>query len=146
MRTFKFEDLTYRGTIEFRSMCCQPIHDSMTVAAFHIGLLERVQELQGLLNADNVIYSHGYSASELQRLLSKKTLPDFIDKAKLTQVLLRILDLCASGLKQRGMNEEAFLKPLYERAKTLTNPAKRMLDGIAHGKTQEYYIREYSMV
>lgn len=47
---------------------------------------------------------------------------------------------------QRGMNEETFLKPLYERAKTLTNPAKRMLDGIAHGKTQEYYIREYSMV
>ena len=25
LRTFKFEDLTYRGTIEYRSSCCQPI-------------------------------------------------------------------------------------------------------------------------
>ncbi|MGM9937967.1 MAG: glutamylcysteine synthetase [Candidatus Ornithomonoglobus sp.] len=146
LRTFKFEDLTYRGTIEFRSMCCQPISDSMTVAAFHIGLLERVQELQGLLNSDNVIYSHGYSASELQRLFSRKTLPDFVDKEKLVQVLLRILDLSASGLKQRGMNEEVFLEPLYERARTLSNPAKKMLDGIAQGKTLEYYIKEYSLV
>jgi gamma-glutamylcysteine synthetase len=32
LRTFKFEDLTYRGTIEFRSSCCQPIGDVMTVA------------------------------------------------------------------------------------------------------------------
>ncbi len=146
LRTFKFEDLTYRGTIEFRSMCCQPISDSMTVAAFHIGLLERVQELQGLLNADNVIYSHGYSASELQRLFSKKSLPDFVDKEKLVRVLLRILDLSASGLKQRGMNEEVFLTPLYERAGTLSNPAKNMLDGMEKGKSLEYYIKEYSRI
>ncbi|MGN1115822.1 MAG: glutamylcysteine synthetase, partial [Candidatus Ornithomonoglobus sp.] len=146
LRTFKFEDLTYRGTIEFRSMCCQPISDSMTVAALHIGLLERVQELQGLLNSDNVIYSHGYSASELQRLFSRKALPDFVDKEKLVQVLLRILDLSAAGLKQRGMNEEVFLEPLYERARTLSNPAKKMLDGIEQGKTLEYYIKEYSLV
>ena len=33
LRTFKFEDLTYRGTIEYRRACCQPIKDAMTVAA-----------------------------------------------------------------------------------------------------------------
>lgn len=38
LRTFKFEDITYRGTIEFRSVCCQPISDSMVVAAFHLGI------------------------------------------------------------------------------------------------------------
>ncbi len=142
--TFKFEDLTYRGTIEFRSVCCQPIYDSMTVAAFHIGLLERVQELSGLLNSDNVIYSHGYSASELQRMFAKKELPDFVDKERLVQVLLRILDLSAAGLKQRGMNEEIFLAPLYERARALSNPAKDMLLGIESGISPEYYIDEYS--
>lgn len=144
LRTFKFEDLTYRGTIEFRSMCCQPISDCMSIAAFHIGLLERVQELQGLLNSDNVIYSHGYSASELQRMFSKKSLPDFVDKEKLVQLLLRILDLSASGLKQRGMDEEIFLAPLYERARTLSNPAKVMVEGIQNGIPLEHYIKAYS--
>lgn len=144
LRTFKFEDLTYRGTIEFRSVCCQPIADSMSVAAFHIGLLERVQELQGLLNSDNVLYSHGYSASELQRMFAKRSLPDFADKEKLVQVLLRILDLSASGLKQRGMNEEVFLAPLYDRARILSNPAKDMLKGMNNGIPIEHYIREYS--
>ncbi len=144
LRTFKFEDLTYRGTIEFRSTCCQPISDSMCVAAFHIGLLERVQELQGLLDADNVIYSHGYSASELQRMLSKNTLPDFVNKDNLVKVLFRILELSESGLKERGMNEEVFLEPLYERAKNLSNPAKIMLEGLNNGTPPEHYIKEYS--
>ena len=146
LRTFKFVDLTYRGTIEFRSMCTQPISDSMSIAALHIGLLERVSELQGLLNSDNVIYAHGYSASELQRMFARKELPDFVDKEKLTKMLLRILELSESGLKQRGMNEEIFLEPLYERAHTLSNPAKKMLEGIETGASLEYYIKEYSLL
>ena len=38
LRTFKFEDLTFRGTIEYRSSCCQPLSEALTVAAFHTGL------------------------------------------------------------------------------------------------------------
>jgi gamma-glutamylcysteine synthetase len=144
LRTFKFEDLTYRGTIEFRSMCCQPISDCMSVAAFHIGLLERLPELQELLNSDKVIYSHGYTASELQRLFSLKELPSFVDKEMLSDTLLRILNLSEDGLKQRGMNEEVFLEPLFERARTLSNPAKKMLNGMENGVPLEYYIKEYS--
>lgn len=144
LRTFKFEDLTFRGTIEFRSMCCQPISDSMCAAAFHIGLLERVNELQGLLNSDAAIYSHGYSASELQRMFSKLEVPNFVDKQKLIQTLIRILELSESGLKQRGMNEEIFLQPLYERAYSLTNPAKKIVDGLNNGIEIEYFIKEYS--
>ena len=49
LRTFKFEDLTYRGTIEFRSCCTQPIADSMTVGAFHLGLQKRLDQLEVLL-------------------------------------------------------------------------------------------------
>ncbi len=144
LRTFKFEDLTFRGTIEFRSMCCQPICDSMCAAAFHIGLLERVYELQGLLNSDTVIYSHGYSASELQRMFSRYDIPGYVDKDKLVQTLIRILELSESGLRQRGMNEEVFLKPLFERAKSLTSPAKRLVDGLNNGADIEYFIKEYS--
>ena len=144
LRTFKFEDLTYRGTIEFRSSCAQPICDSMCVAAFHIGLLERVSELSGLLSGDTSVYSHGYSAAELQRILSKRILPDFIDKARLSDMLVRILELAESGLRQRGMGEEEFLAPLYERARTLKNPSAIMVEGLEQGKNIEDYIRIYS--
>lgn len=146
LRTFKFEDLTFRGTIEFRSSCCQPISDSMTVAAFHIGLMENVPELKQLINNDTVIYSHGYSATELQRLLSYRELPSFADKQKISQRLVQILNLAEEGLERRGHGEEFFLKPLYERAEDLTNPAKKMLDGLDRGETIEHFIAEYAKV
>lgn len=144
LRTFKFEDLTYRGTIEFRSSCTQPIYDSMCVAAFHIGLLKRVDELSDLLGNDRSLYSHGYSAAELQRILSRKKLPDFIDLKMLSSMLIQILELAESGLKQRGMNEEKFLTDLYKRAETLSNPAIDMINGLKNGKAIEYYIKKYS--
>ena len=116
----------------------------MCVAAFHIGLLERVGELSGLLASDTTIYSHGYSATELQRIMSKRALPDFIDTAKLCDMLNRILELAESGLRQRGMNEEIFLAPLYDRAKNLSNPSLVMVDDLENGKNIEEYIRLYS--
>jgi gamma-glutamylcysteine synthetase len=146
LRTFKFVDLTYRGTIEFRSMCTQPIYDAMSVAAFHAGLMERVGELGELLNSDTTLYSNGYNASELQRIMSKVDLPYFVDKKALSEMLVKIIDLSRDGLKQRGHGEEIFLAPLYERAEELTNPAKKMVEGLRNGKAKEYYIKEYSLL
>ncbi len=146
LRTFKFEDLTFRGTIEFRSSCCQPVSDSMTVAAFHIGLLADVPALKALLKSDTAIYSHGYSASELQKLLSKRELPEFIDKQELKNELKAILALASKGLEKRGLGEEKLLLPLYERAAALENPAKRMIEGLEKGESINKYILEYSKV
>ena len=127
LRTFKFEDLTFRGTIEYRSSCCQPVSEAMTVAAFHTGLAHQLDELEELLKGDTVIYSHGYSAKELADMLSRKELPAFIDKKALSQQLVKILDIAAKGLKTRGLGEEDSLSPLYERALTLKSPAAKML-------------------
>lgn len=65
LRTFKFEDLTFCGTIEFRSVCCQPVADVMTVAAFHLGMKHQLKELDQLFREDHVLYHHGFSATEL---------------------------------------------------------------------------------
>lgn len=146
LRTFKFEDLTFRGTIEFRSSCCQPVSDSMTIAAFHIGLIENVSKLKNLLENDSVIYSHGYSPTELQRIFSCRDIPSFADKKLLSQTLVSILDLASDGLKSRGHGEEIFLNPLYERAKLLTSPARKMVDGLDKGETIEQYINEYAQL
>lgn len=80
LRTFKFEDLTFRGTIEFRSVCCQPISDAMTVAAFHIGLMECLGEVTQLLDNDKVLYHHGYTATELRKLMNLREYPGFVDE------------------------------------------------------------------
>ena len=146
LRTFKFEDLTYRGTIEYRSSCCQPIKDVMTVAAFHTGLAGKLDELGELLRNDKVLYSHGYSATALQDMLSKKELPQFIDKKAFTAQLVRILDYANDGLKARGKNEEHFLDPLYERAQQLTNPARQMVQGLESGKPMREFIENYAAI
>ncbi|MGN0494825.1 MAG: hypothetical protein ACI4GW_01220 [Lachnospiraceae bacterium] len=146
LRSFKFEDLTFRGTIEFRSTCCQPISDSMTVAAFHIGLMEEIEKLKILLKTDNVIYNHGYTATELQKMLSMRELPEFIEKEALKKQLMTILDLATEGLAVRGYGEEKLLDSLYRRAEKLTNPAKEMVQGLEHGKNMMDYILEYGCV
>lgn len=146
LRSFKFEDLTFRGTIEFRSMCCQPICDSMTVAAFHIGLIYNMQSLKDWLQADTVLYSHGYSSSELQKMMSKRELPLFVDQDQLVEALHNILEIAKEGLAKRGYQEEELLAPLYERAKHLSNPAKEMVKGIEQGLSIRHFIYKYAQI
>ncbi len=146
LRTFKFEDLTFRGTIEYRSSCCQPLSEALTVAAFHTGLKEKLPELKELLEQDNVIYTHGFSAAELQKLLSKRHLPQWLDEAAIEKQLLRILDLAADGLRKRQRGEESLLAPLYRRTALHTNPAKAMLEGIESGMPISEFIRQYAAI
>lgn len=144
LRTFKFEDLTFRGTIEFRSVCCQPIADAMTVAAFHIGLMNRLDELENLLESDRSIYHHGYTAAELRKLLVKKELPAFVDEDELYSLIKSVLDLSSEGLSERGKGEEELLSPLFERVKNRTNPAKTMLAELERGKDLNTIIKKFA--
>lgn len=146
LRTFKFEDLTFRGTIEFRSICCQPVKDSMTVAAFHIGLMDRIKELNEILNQDYTLYHHGYTAAELRKMFVKSKLDQFVDEDALYDLVKKILDLSYDGLSARGFGEEEFLKPLYERAAERTNPAKNMLSLKNSGVDLEKIICEYGKI
>lgn len=146
LRTFKFEDLTFRGTIEFRSVCCQPIKDSLCVAAFHLGLMNKVEELSQLFENDHILYHNGYTASELRKMLIKDSLPEFIDIDSLYDFVKQIIDLSYKGLLQRGLNEESLLQPLYERVKARTNPAKNMLNLKNSGTDLKDIIIEYGKI
>lgn len=143
LRTFKFEDLTFRGTIEFRSVCCQPIQDRMTVAAFHLGLKNQLAELEELLKQDHVIYHHGYTAAELRKMFNKAELPEFVEEKALYELAEQVVKLAETGLEKRGYGEEILLKPLYVRIAERTNPAKKMLDSIRQGTDLEELILEY---
>ena len=146
LRTFKFEDLTFRGTIEYRSACCQPIRDVMTVAAFHVGLLNQLPVLKKLLQEDTVIYTHGYHAAELQRMLSRRQLPAFLDQKACIHQLLCILELAETGLQRRGYGEEKLIAPLFTRAEQLTNPARVMLQGLEQGKDLMHFVQDYAIL
>ena len=133
LRPFKFINLTFRGTVEFRSICTQPIRDSMSVAAFHLGLKDKLDELEEIISNDNVIYHKGYTAGELRKLMIQEKIPEFINKDDLCGLCKNIVDLANEGLCERGIGEETFLKPLYERIKNHSNPGKEIIQSLYDG-------------
>ena len=143
LRTFKFEDLTYRGTIEFRSCCTQPIADSMTVGAFHLGLQKRLDQLEDLLDKDTVLYRHGYTAVELRHMFVRQKFPGYIDQNKLYDLIERITDLASDGLCERGFGEEVLLEPLYDRIARRSCPGLDMMRRLADGESMESLIKDY---
>jgi len=143
-RSFKFIDLTFRGTLEFRSVCTQPVKDSMVVPAFHLGLINKVDELNEIFNQDSLVYNNGYSLTELRKIFIKSELPNFIDKNEFKKLLVNIIDLSSEGLKERGKDEDKFLKPLYKRAKSLENPANIVIKHLNSGKDIEDLIFEFA--
>ena len=143
LRSFKFEDLTFRGTIEFRSICCQPVNETMTVHAFYFGLINQIDKLNQILDDDTIVYNKPYSLTELRKMFVKFNLPEFVEKDKLKSLLIKILDLASEGLKERGKQEEELLKPLYKRAKSLENPAQRLIKHLNSGGKVEELIHEY---
>ncbi|MBQ8927601.1 MAG: glutamylcysteine synthetase [Oscillospiraceae bacterium] len=144
-RTFKFADLTYRGTIEYRSACEQPMQEAFTHAAFHAGLAECLDELGALLDADTVLYHQGFDAAELRELMTYRELPGFVDRTALSRQLEAILKLAEKGLTRRGFGEEGYLAPLYARVQQLTNPALMLLAGLEAGDAIETWIERYAI-
>ena len=145
LRPFKFINLTFRGTVEFRSVCTQPISESMSVAAFHLGLKDKLDELDEIITEDNILYNKGYTAGELRKLLIQSELPSFINKNEVCKLSRSIVDLASSGLKERGLGEEVFLNPLYERIKKQTNPAREMIKSL-NNKNIEEIIENYGNI
>lgn len=144
LRSFKFEDLTYRGTIEFRSVCQQPVRQIMAPAAFHAGLMEELPALTELLDREAPAMEQGRTPSELRDLYVLRKNPDDFDAPAASALLEKLLRLAEQGLEHRGQGEQRFLAPMYERARTLMSPAGEMLTGLENGKTLEYYIEDFA--
>ncbi len=145
LRTYKFVDLTFRGTIEFRSVCCQPLSEIMSAAAFHVGLINAVPELLRLLESDRVLYHHGYSHVELRKLMNQVDLPDFVNRDGLKELCISVLDLAKEGLKRSGAGSCSYLDPLYKRARELMSPGREYVLELRQGTPKNELIRQYSL-
>ena len=142
LRAFKFINLTFRGTLEYRSVCTQPIKDSMSVAAFHVGLKHKTKELEKLFFYAPV-FNDCYNSTELRKLLIKTEIPSSIDEDALYNLARSVLDLSKEGLEERGLGEEIFLEPLYKNVDERMSPGKRILNSLKEGKSLEEIIKDY---
>ena len=143
LRSFKFNDLTFRGTVEFRSVCEQPVKDVMCVAAFHAGLIKKLPELTGLLDHDEGLYRQGYSVGELREIFVRRDHTHRFDDGAY-HLMEEVLSLAEDGLAERGHGEEKYLEPLFIRAEKRTNPALQQIEKLEAGRALREVIVEYS--
>ena len=113
-RSYQFQDLTTRGTVEFRSVCTQPLDRTFASAAFHLGLLVNLDKLETYLETAPFFESFGRDYKSLRRQFSKKRLSDE-ETVGIVQFSKDLLAIAEQGLKIRGQQEMTYLEPLKEK-------------------------------
>ena len=112
-RSYQYQDLTTRGTIEFRSVCTQPLDRTFASAAFHLGLLVNLDKLEAYLETAPFFENFGRDYKSLRRQFSKKQLTNE-EKAGVVQFSKDLLAIAEQGLESRGQREMTYLEPLKE--------------------------------
>lgn len=107
-RSYQYQTLTKRATVEFRSVCTQPLDRTFAPTAFHVGLLANLDELEKCLKEYPFLSNYGHRYKQLRRLFSKKSLA-VQDQEAITDFARLILRCAVEGLKKRGQGEEVYL-------------------------------------
>ena len=110
-RSYQYQDLTTRGTVEFRSVCTQPLDRTFASAAFHLGLLVNLDQLETYLQKAPFFTTAGRDYKSLRRQFSKKKLTDQEETA-IVEFSKDLLLLAEEGLEQRDKQEMIYLQPL----------------------------------
>ena len=113
-RSYQYQDLTTRGTIEFRSVCTQPLNRTFAATAFHLGLLLNLNKLEAYLQSAPFFTTFGRDYKSLRRQFSKKMLTDEEETA-IVEFSKGLLLLAKEGLEKRGKQEMAYLQPLRDK-------------------------------
>ena len=110
-RSYQYQDLTTRGTVEFRSVCTQPLDRTFASAAFHLGLLLNLDKLEAYLQSAPFFTTFGLDYKSLRRQFSKKRLTDE-EEAAVLEFSKELLTLAEAGLEKRDKQEMVYLEPL----------------------------------
>mgnify|MGYP000949553415 CR=1 FL=1 len=110
-RSYQYQDLTTRGTVEFRSVCTQPLDRTFTSGAFHLGLLVNLDKLESYLEAAPFFKVFGRNYKFLRRQFSKKKLTA-PEEAAIVDFSKDLLILAEEGLEKRDKQEMIYLEPL----------------------------------
>ena len=112
-RSYHFQDLTTRGTIEFRSTCTQPLSRTFTPIAFHVGLYENNRQLDAYLKNNPYFDFQKENPKELRKQYSKKTLSSK-EVIKIKHFSKDLLEIAKNGLIKREKGEEWYLESIIE--------------------------------
>lgn len=112
-RSYQYQNLTTRGTVEFRSVCTQPLDRTFASAAFHLGLLVNLDKLEAYLSTAPFFTAFGRNYKFLRRQFSKKKLTDE-EKTAIIEFSKDLLLLAEEGLEMRNKQEMTYLQPLKE--------------------------------
>ena len=112
-RSYQYQDLTTRGTVEFRSVCTQPLNRTFAATAFHLGLLVNLDKLEAYLQSAPFFTTFGRDYKSLRRRFSKKMLT-VEEESAIVEFSKGLLLLAEEGLEKRGKQEMTYLQPLKE--------------------------------
>lgn len=107
-RSYQFQDLTARGTVEFRSVCTQPLETTFAPIAFELGLFVELEKLESYLEDSSFFKNEEQDYRKLRKKYSKKILSKE-EKEAIQSFSKDLLDIAEAGLMKRGYGEEKFL-------------------------------------
>lgn len=107
-RSYQFQDLTARGTVEFRSVCTQPLETTFAPIAFELGLFVELEKLENYLEECSFFKNEEQDYRKLRKKYSKKILSKE-EKEAIQSFSKDLLDIAEAGLMKRGYKEEKFL-------------------------------------
>ena len=107
-RSYQFQDLTARGTVEFRSVCTQPLETTFAPIAFELGLFVQLEKLENYLEDSSFFKNKERDYRKLRKKYSKKILSKE-EKEAIQSFSKDLLDIAEAGLMKRGYGEEKFL-------------------------------------
>ena len=107
-RSYQFQDLTARGTVEFRSVCTQPLETTFAPIAFELGLFVELEKLENYLEDSSFFKNEEQDYRKLRKKYSKKILSK-VEKESAQSFSKDLLDIAEAGLMKRGYKEEKFL-------------------------------------
>lgn len=107
-RSYQFQDLTARGTVEFRSVCTQPLETTFAPIAFELGLFVQLENLENYLEHCSFLKNEKQDYRKLRKKYSKKILSEK-EEETIQSFSNDLIDMARAGLIKRGYGEETFL-------------------------------------
>ena len=107
-RSYQFQDLTARGTVEFRSVCTQPLETTFAPIAFELGLFVQLENLENYLEHCSFLKKEKQDYRKLRKKYSKKILSEK-EEETIQSFSKDLIDMARAGLIKRGYGEETFL-------------------------------------
>lgn len=116
------------GTIEDRCSCQQPPHEHLVSSALTLGLVEN---LSGVATIADTLTLNKWRDIRIEAC--KNGIEMTYQNIDMLPLLQQLLDVAHTGLKSRGLGEERYLSPLYNRLESRSCPAKQIREMFIDG-------------